>query len=61
MNIQERINYFWEGKKPDQIPYTIYWNELRHTVDNPAWKPLFEKGLGVTYGVSTFSSEKCGL
>lgn len=57
MKIQERIQLFWEGKKPDKIPYTIYWNEIRHTINNPVWQSLFKKGLGVTYGVSTFKSK----
>jgi hypothetical protein len=50
---QERIAAFWAGERPDQIPYTIYWNEWRHTRDNPAWGPMFAAGLRVTYGVNT--------
>ncbi|MFB5067269.1 MAG: hypothetical protein ACE3NC_08840 [Candidatus Wallacebacter cryptica] len=51
MNIHERLAAFWSGEKPDRIPYTIYQNEWRHTQNDPAWIPLFEAGLGVTYQV----------
>ena len=50
MNIHERLAAFWSGEKPDRIP-TIYQNEWRHTQNDPAWIPLFEAGLGVTYQV----------
>ena len=53
MNPQERLEAFLAGQRPDRIPYTIYWNEWRHTADDPAWGPLFEKGLRVTYQVCT--------
>ena len=51
MNIHERLEAFWSGEKPDRIPYTIYQNEWRHTKNDPAWLPLFEAGLGVTWQV----------
>jgi hypothetical protein len=54
MNIRERIEAFWSGERPDQIPYTIYRNEWRHTADDPAWQPMFEAGLGVTWYIPTF-------
>ena len=47
MDIRERLEAFWLGERPDQIPYTIYQNEWRHTADDPAWQELFQKGLGV--------------
>lgn len=53
MNPQERLEAFWAGERPDQIPYTIYWWEWRHTADDPAWKPMFDEGLRVTYSVCT--------
>jgi hypothetical protein len=49
MNIQERLEAFWAGERPDQIPFTIYQNEWRHTSDDPAWQQMFEDGLGVTW------------
>jgi hypothetical protein len=57
MNIHERLEMFWSGQKPDKIPYTIYYNEWRHTKHDPKWIPMFEAGLGVTYHVSTVKSE----
>lgn len=53
MDPRERIEAFWAGERPDQIPYTIYWNEWRHTQDDPAWGPMFGAGLRVTFGVAT--------
>lgn len=50
---QERIEAFWAGEQPDQIPYTIYWNEWRHSKDDPAWGPMFAAGLRVTYTATT--------
>jgi hypothetical protein len=61
MNIRERINAFWSGERPDQIPYTIYWNEWRHTRTNPAWLGLFEKGLGVTWYLRSFEAHMSGV
>jgi hypothetical protein len=49
MNIRERLEAFWSGERPDQIPYTIYQNEWRNTQDDPAWHGLYQKGLGVTW------------
>ncbi len=54
MNIRERLHAFWLGERPDQIPYTIYQNEWRHTAEDPAWQPMFEAGLGVTWYIPTF-------
>lgn len=51
MNIRERLEAFWSGERPDQIPYTIYQNEWRHTANDPAWIPMFERGLGVTHHI----------
>jgi len=53
MTPQERLEAFWAGERPDQIPYTIYWNEWKHTASDPTWRPLFKKGLRVTYQVCT--------
>jgi hypothetical protein len=53
MNIRERLEAFWSGERPDQIPYTIYQNEWRHTQNDPAWHDLYQKGLGVTWHCPT--------
>ena len=55
MSIRERLHAFWRGERPDQIPYTIYYWEWRHTADDPAWQGLFDDGLGVTWHQPTFS------
>ncbi|HHW71516.1 MAG TPA: hypothetical protein GX392_09335 [Clostridiales bacterium] len=57
MNIQERLEAFWSGEKPDKIPYTIYQNEWKHTQYDPAWIPMFKAGLGVTYHIPTIKSK----
>jgi hypothetical protein len=56
MTIRERLEAFWSGERPDQIPYTIYQNEWRHTADHPAWQPMFERGLGVVWYLRTFAT-----
>jgi hypothetical protein len=55
MTIRERLHAFWAGERPDQIPYTIYQNEWRHTADDPAWHAMYERGLGVTWYRHPFS------
>ena len=57
MNIHERIEAFWAGERPDQIPFTIYQNEWRHTQDDPAWEAMYKAGLGVTWHISPFRTE----
>ncbi len=54
MDIRERLEAFWAGERPDQIPYTIYEYEWRHTADDPTWQELFKMGLGVTYHCLSF-------
>ena len=54
MNIKERIQAFWHGDQPDEIPYTIYQNEWRHTASDPAWDAMYADGLGVTWHVPTY-------
>jgi hypothetical protein len=53
MNIRERLGVFWAGERPDVIPFTIYQNEWRHTQNDPAWRGLYDKGLGVTWHFPT--------
>jgi hypothetical protein len=56
MTIRERIETFLSGERPDEIPYTIYQNEWRHTADHPAWQPMFAQGLGVVWYLRTFAT-----
>ena len=58
MTIHERLEMFWAGERPDQIPYTIYHNEWRHTQDDPAWNAMFEAGLGVTCPVAAYKTQE---
>ena len=55
-SIRERIDAFWSGERPDQIPYTIYWNEWRHTASDPSWLAMYENGLGVTWYLRSFDT-----
>ncbi len=61
MNIHERLEAFWSGEKPDRIPYTIYQNEWRHTQNDPAWIPMLEAGLGITYQVPSVKPVQKGI
>lgn len=61
MDIQERLEVFWSGDRPDQIPFTIYQNEWRHTADDPAWQELFQNGLGVTWHIPSVRWEADGV
>jgi hypothetical protein len=61
MDPRERFDAFWSGERPDQIPYSIYWNEWRHTALDPAWRPMFDAGLRVTYGCMTAAATQTGV
>ena len=61
MNIHKRLKAFWSGERPDQIPYTIYYNEWRHIADDPAWQAMYEAGLGVVWGCSTVRSKRSNV
>lgn len=61
MNIRERLEAFWAGERPDMIPYTIYEWEWRHAADDPAWLPLFDLGLGVTWHLPSVSIRAEGV
>jgi hypothetical protein len=54
MAIRQRLEAFWMGESPALIPYTIYQNEWRHTQEDPAWLPMFHKGLGLTWPVPSY-------
>ncbi len=61
MNIRDRLEAFWAGERPDQIPYTIYQNEWRHTADDPAWQAMFDNGLGVTWHCPSVRRDTPGI
>lgn len=61
MDTIERIEAFWAGERPDRIPYSIYWNEWRHTQDDPAWNAMFDKGLAITWHTTPFLEERNGV
>lgn len=61
MNIHERLEAFWLGERPDQIPYTIYQWEWRHTSTDPAWQPMYDAGLGVTHHLGTWWNKTEGV
>jgi hypothetical protein len=49
MNIRERLEAFWAGECPDEIPYTIYHTKWQDVKADPAWESMFARGLGVTF------------
>ncbi len=61
MDFRERINAFWSGQRPDQIPYSIYDWEWRHTADDPRWQTLFDLGLGVSWHFPSFERTNPGV
>ena len=63
MNIRERIEAFFSGRRPDMIPYTIYsWEyEASGCTGDPAWHAMFEEGLGVTNFLPVASYDVPGL
>jgi len=54
MDVREQIEAFWAGQRPDRIPCTIYEWLYDGVADDPAWQPLFDAGLGVTYHISPY-------
>jgi hypothetical protein len=54
MHIRQRLEAFWSGDRPDQIPFTIYQNEWRHKASDPAWESMFENGLGITWNIPSY-------
>ena len=54
MNIRERLEAFWAGERPDEIPYTIYHTKWQDVKDDPAWGQMFAQGLGVTFKEAPF-------
>ncbi len=61
MNTLERLGTFWAGERPDEIPYTIYHTKWQDVRDDPAWGPMFEAGLGLTFKEYPFRQENRDL
>ena len=57
MTVTERIEAFWSGERPDEIPFTIYHNEWRHTAGDVSWFGLLHQGLGVVVHLPTWKSQ----
>ncbi len=57
MTIHERLEAFWAGERPDEIPYTIYHTKWQDAKNDPAWAPMFEAGLGLTFKEYPFRLE----
>ncbi len=57
MTTRERLETFWAGERPDEIPYTVYHTKWQDVKDDPAWGPLFEAGLGLTFKEYPFKQE----
>ena len=49
MNIHERLETFWAGERPDEIPYTVYHTKWQDVKDDRAWEAMFANGLGLTF------------
>jgi hypothetical protein len=57
MNIHERLEAFWAGERPDEIPYTIYHTKWQDVKNDRAWESLFANGLGLTFKEYPFKLE----
>lgn len=53
MEPREWLEAFWSGERPEQVPYTIYWWEWEGCAKDPAWQPMFDAGLRVTFTTPT--------
>jgi len=49
VTIHQRLEEFWRGARPDQIPYSIYYWSWKDVKDDPAWTAMCAAGLGVTH------------
>jgi hypothetical protein len=61
MSTRERLEAFWAGDRPDEIPFTIYHTKWQDAKNDPAWGPLFEAGLGLTFKEYPFRLERHDL
>jgi len=57
MNIHERLESFWAGERPDEIPYTIYHTKWQDVKNDRAWEAMFSNGLGLTFKEYPFKLE----
>jgi len=57
MDFRERIDAYWSGERPEEIPYAIY--EWLYSVerDDPAWRQMFTDGLGVIRHLCCYKEE----
>lgn len=55
MTIHERLEAFFCGERPDEIPYTIYTTKWQDVKDDPAWQPMFAQGLILTEKLYPFT------
>jgi hypothetical protein len=56
------IDAFWAGERPAQIPLTMYWFFAGDRAqDNPEWRKLFDMGLRLTIGFSSFGEHTPGV
>lgn len=55
MTIRERMEAFYAGERPDQIPYTTY-HWMSGDKDQEEWQALFDAGLGATVHIGTVKS-----
>jgi hypothetical protein len=59
MTFRERIHTFWQGEKPDKIPYAIYWGMWkRSNPEDPNWQKILAKGLGVCFNAITVTEKR---
>jgi len=59
--VRDRLQAFWAGERPDEIPYTTYFSKDRNMLRDPRWRPLFEQGLGVTFHVYSYAEVPRGV
>jgi|TARA_B100002003_G_scaffold216793_1_gene216580 hypothetical protein len=55
MTPHENFQLYWDGERPERIPFSIYGAFCGSLRENPDWVALFERGLVPTYWVSTIS------
>lgn len=53
MTVRERIEAFWSGHRPDQVPLTMYAWMVDPSKDQSGLHRLCERGLGLTHHVPT--------
>jgi len=56
MTIRDRLEAFWSGEKPEQIPYTTYENKIPSDWRDPVIQQMFADGLGVLRFIPTWET-----